>query len=105
MDSATITKGGEIHFPTWAKLVGSVTAACLPLAIGGGLWVATNIFDMSVRMARIEAQLSVVTEDRYRKTQADDAHNALNAKIEANAANIRELQRLHGRQNGWSPAD
>ena len=97
MAGATITRAGEIHFPTWAKLVGSVVALCIPIATLGGLWVGGSIFDMSVRMARIEAALQMATEDRYRKTQADDAHAALGARIDQNAADIEELQRHHRR--------
>lgn len=99
MPEATITKAGEIHFPTWVKLVGSAFALALPLAVMGGIWVGSNIFEMSVRMARIEASLLVATEDRYRESQARDAHSALNAKIQNNADDIQELQKLHGRAN------
>ena len=93
----THIKNGEVDFPQWVKALAWVVGLCFPIAIAGGIWMASAVFDISLRMARMEAALASATDDRYRQTQANDAHDALRTRIQGNTDDIRELQRLHGR--------
>lgn len=90
-------ENGDVLFPVWARALAWVLGLGMPIAGAIGFWIAGTIFDMSVRMARIEAQLVAATDDRYRKSQADDAHAAIDAVLGVHEREIRELQRLHGR--------
>lgn len=99
MNHATINRAGEIDFPLYVKVLAWIMGIAIPLALAGGVWVGNNIFDMSVRIARMESSLQAAGEDRYRASQAIDAHSAIMLRIEMHDREIRELQRLHGRAN------
>lgn len=93
MHHATISKAGEVDFPIWVKALAWVVTVCMPLCLLGGGWFANTMWDMSQRMARMEGALQAATEDRYRATQAEDAHQLLDLKIRQNARYISEIQR------------
>lgn len=91
---------GEVAFPLWVKVIAWIIGLCFPVAVIMGGWVGTKIWDVSIRMARVEIALQSAADDRYRGSQARDAHALLQERIDRNADNISELQRLHGRQSG-----
>jgi cell division septal protein FtsQ len=98
---ATISRAGEVDFPLWVKVLAWVIGIAIPIAILAGTWIAATIFDMSVRMARMEGQLQVANEDRYRESQAEAAHALIQSQIDENGVDIAELQGLHGRGGNY----
>jgi len=89
---ATISKSGEVDFPLWVKVIAWILGLCVPIAVLAGTWMISAMVDMSIRMARIEASLAVATENRYTETQAADAHQLMNQRIDRNAQDIEILR-------------
>lgn len=96
MEHITVDKK-DVEFPLWAKVFAGLITLGVPIFTIGSVWVGGVLWDMSVRIARMEVALDTASEDRYRASQAVDAHSALELKIESNEREIRELQRVHGR--------
>lgn len=94
---ATISRAGEVEFPQWVKVLAWIFGLLVPIGMVAGTWMMATVFDMSVRMARMEGALTIAAEDRYRASQAEDAHELLQDRITRNAEGILELQALHGR--------
>lgn len=94
---ATISRAGEVDFPLWVKVLAWIIGLAIPVALLASAWIGSTIFDMSVRMARMEGQLQLAAEDRYRASQAQDAHALLQSQIDEHGDDILELQGLHGR--------
>lgn len=94
---AIITRAGEVDFPLWVKVLAWIIGLAIPVALLASAWIGSTIFDMSVRIARMEGQLQLAAEDRYRASQAQDAHNLLTERIDRNSEDVSELQGLHGR--------
>ena len=90
---ATISKSGEVDFPLWVKVIAWILGLCVPIAILAGTWMISALVDMSIRMARIEASLTVATENRYSSTQAEDAHKLIYQRIDNLEQDIVTLQR------------
>lgn len=89
---------GEVNFPKWVQVLSWIVGLCFPMAVLVGGWMASALIEVKLEIASVRAQLEVATEDRYRATQAEAAHQLLLGRIVTNEEDIEELQRLHGRE-------
>lgn len=89
---ATISKAGEVDFPAWVKVLAWIIGLCIPLVFAGLFWVGSTIFDMSIRMAKIETAIDTATKDQYRASDATAAHALLQLQIERNEQRIDNIE-------------
>lgn len=97
MEHATISRGGEVSFPLWIKVVAWVIGICFPIMSAIGAWALLELISVKLTLAEMKPTLTYATEDRYRKQQAEDAHELIMLRVLRNAEDIEELQRVHGR--------
>lgn len=92
MAHATITRSGEVDFPLWVKAVAALIAFLAPFAIGGAIWMGSQIFDMSIRLAGIESNLTSSATAAQTAAAAQSAVTLLTARVERNERDIQILQ-------------
>lgn len=89
--------GHEVSFPLWVKVVGWIIGLLFPVMILMGGWMASSMIGMRLELAALATQVELSADDRYRGSQATDAHRLLQLEIDQILEDLRELQRLHGR--------
>lgn len=94
---ATITRSGEIHFPTWVKLVSSLMGICFPFGVGLVGWGAVEIVELKMQVAAMRPQI-INSEDYVTSGEATADKALLLTIINRNVADIAELQSLHDRR-------
>lgn len=97
-NKVTCDRSGTISFPLWAKVAAGFLSLFCTAAIPVLGWMVTNQISTSNRLIGIERDVKYAADDRYRASQAKDAHAALAAEIGRNRDDIEELQHIHGRQ-------
>ena len=88
----------EVDFPSWVKALAWVVGLCFPVAVMAIVWSASTMIEMKIEMSRMNGVLQAAIDDRYRGSQAEDAHALLDLQIQRNSEDIAELRQLHGRE-------
>lgn len=84
--------GHEVSFPLWVKALAWIVGLCFPLAVASIAWLGTLVVEMKIDIATMKTAVEFTSEDRYRASQAIDAHARLEGMINRNAQDIAELQ-------------
>ena len=93
---ARISKAGEVDFPLWVKAVAGMISLFMPIAIMGAVWQGNQIFDIAIRMARMEAKLAEATSDRKQAAEALARSNLLQLRIERTERDVEDLKQKAG---------
>lgn len=97
MSHATIDKSGAVDFPQWVKVLAWVVGLSFPVAVLCAVWIGNTMWTMKEQITEMRTELRIARDDSYGATSATAAHEALVQRILRNEADIKELQRLHGR--------
>lgn len=90
--NATITKSGEVEFPSWVKVLAWIVGLSFPVAILCAAWIGGKIWEMSTAITEMRTEIRITRNDNYGAAQATAAHQAILSRVERNEQDIQELQ-------------
>lgn len=96
MQHATISRSGEVDFPLWVKAVAGMISIFMPIAIMGAAWQGSQIFDISLRMARIETRLDDAAAQKVAANDALARARMLEQRMERAEQDLVEIKRQSG---------
>jgi hypothetical protein len=96
MTHATISRSGEVDFPLWVKAVAGMLSIFMPIAIMGAAWQGSQIFDISLRMARIETRLDDASAQKAAAADALARAKLLEQRMERAERDLTDIKQQSG---------
>jgi len=90
--NATITKGGEVEFPQWVKVLAWIVGLSFPVAILCAAWIGGKIWEMSTSITEMRTEIRISRADSYGAAAATAAHQAIDQRIDRNERDIQEIR-------------
>jgi hypothetical protein len=85
-----------VDFPLWVKAVAGLFTILMPITILLGAWVGSQIFDISLKVARIETRLDDVPLQKATATEALAKATLLDQRVARTEQDIAALKTQAG---------